>query len=96
MRRADGCRSLQINAVLQGFDIAGEAGGHAEYRRSNQSLRLLWRTIPADDPGLGSDWVTVIWSKEIESYREICRPLVARGDYTSEADCPSHDGGTCR
>ena len=28
--------------------------------------------IPADDPGLRSDWVTQDLSKEIESYREIC------------------------
>lgn len=87
------CRSLQINAVPAGlWTSLGRRAGMSSTAVQRSFYGFCGVPIPADDPGLGSDWVTQDLSKEIESYREICRPLVARGDYTSEADCLSHDG----
>ena len=88
------CRGLQTPSTTpEGlWTTLGRKAGMSSSAVQKSFYDFCGIPIPANDPGLGSDQATQDLSKEIESYREICRPLVARGDYTSEADCLSHDG----
>lgn len=88
------CKGLQTpSATPEGmWTTLGREAGMSSSAVQQAIYNFCGVPIPANDPGLKSDQATQDLKNEIQEYREICRPLVARGDYTSEADCLTHDG----